>query len=490
MKEPIPIIPTLKPEYKQHLAYTYLNDNVTQFLLFGGGAGGGKTWLGCEWLLTNCYKYPGTKWFISRKELKAIVLSDYVTWQKVCKYHKIPANDWTYNGQYNYIEFVKGSARGSRIDFLDCIEKPSDPDFKRLGSLEFTGGWIEEAGEVNFKAFDVLKSRIGRHMNNEYGLHPAKMLLTCNPTQNWLFRIFYKPHRDGELPVGYAFVKSLYNDNSHTRDYYGNVLNAITDATTKARLRDGLWEYTADDLNLVSYDAILDVFSNPRVNIPPQRYLTADVARFGADASVFIRWFGYEIYKVERKTKMNNTQVEAEIRDISTKHNIPYANVVVDENGVGGGVVDHLPGVNGYMGSWGAIKESESVQNPIFPHKKLAYKNIRTQCAFKLAEKINQRELSITDEELDEETKNMIIEELQQLKRVDTASDKPLQLLPKEDIKDALGRSPDLLDAMIMRIYLELIESEKNKNKYNPVNRTVMAQHGVQSQYGGVGWGQ
>ena len=40
------IQPTIRPLPKQNLAWTKLLDNETKYLLFGGGAGGGKSWLG------------------------------------------------------------------------------------------------------------------------------------------------------------------------------------------------------------------------------------------------------------------------------------------------------------------------------------------------------------------------------------------------------------------------------------------------------------
>ena len=42
---------TLKPLPRQHDAYKRLLDDVTRFILYGGAAGGGKSWLGNEWLL-------------------------------------------------------------------------------------------------------------------------------------------------------------------------------------------------------------------------------------------------------------------------------------------------------------------------------------------------------------------------------------------------------------------------------------------------------
>src|SRR3990167_4971386 len=139
------ITPTIKPERKQHLAYLKLWDDQTFFVLMGGGAGGGKSWLGAEWLIVNCYRYPGSRWFIGRNELKRLMGSSFITFQKVCKHHQIPRDDWKLNGQYNYIEFKNGS----RIDLLDLKYTPSDPMYERFGSTEYTDGALDEAGEIH-----------------------------------------------------------------------------------------------------------------------------------------------------------------------------------------------------------------------------------------------------------------------------------------------------------------------------------------------------
>src|SRR5689334_5224066 len=103
------MVPTLQPTPKQHQAYQYLQNNYTKYMFFGGGAGGGKSWLGCEWLMTNCYFYPGSKWYIGREELKRLMNSTYLTFLKVCKHHQIPRSDWRLDGKYNFIEFQNGS---------------------------------------------------------------------------------------------------------------------------------------------------------------------------------------------------------------------------------------------------------------------------------------------------------------------------------------------------------------------------------------------
>ena len=153
---------------------------------------------------------------------------------------------------------------GSEIVLLDLTFYPQkDPMFERLGSKEFTGGWIEEAGEVHYMAYEVLKSRIGRHLNEEYGLE-AKMLITCNPKKNWLYKHFYKPHIDGTLPKDCAFVQALVYDNPFITPDYIRTLESIGVKSIRLRLLLGKWEYESNANQLADYDAILDCFTNER----------------------------------------------------------------------------------------------------------------------------------------------------------------------------------------------------------------------------------
>ena len=129
----------LKHEKQEH-ALKILTDNEHVELLYGGAAGGAKSWTGAVWLLFMCLCYPGSKWFIGRAELKRITQSTLITFYKVCNQYGVDDTLYKYNGQYNYIEFFNGS----RIDLLDLQYKPGDPLYERYGSIEYTGGWIEE----------------------------------------------------------------------------------------------------------------------------------------------------------------------------------------------------------------------------------------------------------------------------------------------------------------------------------------------------------
>jgi len=442
------ITPNIKPEPKQYKAYQKLWDNITSFIFFGGGAGGGKSWLGAEWLLQNCYRYPGTKWFIGRNELTRLMGSSFTTFQKVCVFHNIPKEDWSLNGQYHYIQFKNGS----RIDLVDLKFLPSDPMYQKLGSLEYTGGWIEEGGEVHFLAFDVLKTRVGRWANTENNLFPAKILITCNPAQNWIYRIAYKPWKNNSLPPEYAFIRALYSDNSYTREQYEKQLNSVTDNVTRARLRDGLWEYMAGDNALTNYDAVSDLFTNTPEE-STEKYASADVARFGSDQTVVGAWKGFELDEIISKTHRGIDQTSQDLKELLGRRSIPYSHAIVDEDGVGGGVVDVTTGVKGFVGNSSALRTKEEVSDD---KPKQNFANLRSQCGFMLADAINNHKIAITAK-ISEKEKEMIIEDLLHLlKRKETPNESALGLISKEEIKENLGRSPDYGDMMSMRMYFEL----------------------------------
>ena len=52
---------------KQTEALDYLEDGKTIEVLFCGGAGGGKSVLGCYWLLKCALKYPGSRYLMARR---------------------------------------------------------------------------------------------------------------------------------------------------------------------------------------------------------------------------------------------------------------------------------------------------------------------------------------------------------------------------------------------------------------------------------------
>lgn len=434
------MIVKIQPTNKQYLAWQYWLDSVTRFVFFGGGAGGGKSWHICEKRLYEAYAYPGIRSFIGRKELKRLMQSTFITWTKVCSFHKIPKNDWWLDGKYNVIHFRNGST----IDLLDLDFQPSDPEFQRFGSLEYTNGDIEEAGEIQFKAFDVLKSRVGRHRNEEFGLLP-KIGLTANPDKNWLYTLFYKPWKAGTLAAQYAFVQALYDDNPFTKEVYGKQLAEITDRITRQRLMQGIWEYESEH-TLIEYDAITDLFTNtiPESN---DKFLIVDAARFGGDRIIFTFWRGLHCYKTVIKTMQGTDRTEDDIRQFAITETIAYSHILVDEDGIGGGIVDHLKGIKGFTAN------HRPFENPVTKEAE-NFDNLKAQCAYKLAELVNTHQMKVSNP--NESERQSLIEELEQIRSRDADKDGKRKIEPKDEVKRTIGRSPDYGDCFIMRMYFEL----------------------------------
>lgn len=452
--------PQIRPTLKQEEAWQKLLDLTTRFLLFGGGAGGGKTWLYCEWLLVTAYRYPGSRGFVARNELKRLMNSTYITWTKVCAHHSIPKSHWSLDGKYNVIRFKNGST----IDLLDVAYKPTDPDYDRFGSTEYSHGFGEEVQEWHFKAFDVLKSRIGRHKIVHQGndiTPPPKFGLSCNPSKGWPYRVFYKPWRDSTLAPEYAFIQSLYTDNPHIVEEYGRQLEQIADRAQRQRLMEGNWDYDDEAGTLMHFDNIRDMFTNTVVK-DGHKYMTVDVARYGRDKTVINLWDGLESYRRERYQEQGTDKTILLIKDFAASERIPYSHIIVDEDGVGGGVVDQMPGVKGFMAATSPVPTRTMIRRQMLPKAALdlegkqavaPFQNLKAQCGFKLAELVETHRIAAKAGGDDDE----IAEDLAQIRQKDMDKDGKLKLVPKDEVREALGRSPDTGDTFLMRMYFELL---------------------------------
>lgn len=431
---------SLSDKQKEALNILINNDKIKE-PLYGGGAGGGKTWLGCTWLVFNCLAYPDTKWFIGRKSIKDLEGSVQVSINKVCKFYGI--KEPLYNGKSNWFKFDNGS----QIDFKECRYRPEDPLYERLGSIEYTSGWIEEGGEIPFDAYDTLKSRIGRHNNELYNL-TSKIFITCNPKKNWMYKDFYKPWKLGELEERKCFIPALVTDNEYLGEDYLDNLNSIKDTAKKERLLKGNWEYDDDPTALIdSYDAILDIFNNKVSG--GKKYITCDAARFGSDRAVIFVWDGLILIDYYILDISKTTEISSKIKEFQKKYTVPNRHTLVDSDGVGGGVVDEV-GCVGFINNSSAFKIKDNSN----------YDNLKSQCGFKLADVVNESLLSI-ECDLPEKIKEQIIEEFEQLKRDDVDDNKKKRLIKKDLIKSNIGRSPDFLDTFLMRMYFEFTKPKR-----------------------------
>lgn len=441
---------------KQKEALDILHDASTMELLFGGGAGGGKSRLGCIWAITNCLQYDGVRGLIGREELKAIKESTLLTFFDVCsEVGLVEGQDYLYNMSESTITFLQ---TGSAIYLKELKWYPTDPNFDRLGSTEYTFAFIDEAQQIRKKAKDIVRSRI-RYKLRENKLI-AKLLMTVNPSKGFLYTEFYKPSKEGKLSPQKKFLQALLKDNPYIDPNYIENLRGL-DLETQERLLYGNWEYDDDPSALMKYEALLDLFSNV-VNVErgadgkvpnSQKFIICDVARFGGDKTTISYWEGLAVKRLAVYTKLQTTpdpldpdkpSVAGKLKEWRELYGVPLSNVLADEDGVGGGVVDYLH----CKGFQGGRKPFPMPNNRAIPQN---FNNLRSQCCFKLAEHVNQRKIALPLNSTD--LRDQIIQELEQIKAKDHDKDGKLQIIPKDEIKDKIGRSPDLADNLMMRMF-------------------------------------
>lgn len=232
---------------KQSDAWHFLEDKETTEILYGGGAGGGKSWLGCLWHIIRRIKYPGSRGLIGRAKISTLEQSTLVTlFEVAAKMGYVSGRDFNYSSTKHIITW----ANGSKTILKDLFFYPADPDFTSLGSTEYTDAFIDEATEITLKAFEIVNSRI-RWKLDEYGIIP-KILLTCNPGPGWVKdKFIVNKNKAIELKPYQRFVKALITDNPREdfKALYMEQLSRMTSDYDKARLIHGDWEAAREVLN-------------------------------------------------------------------------------------------------------------------------------------------------------------------------------------------------------------------------------------------------
>ena len=169
-----------------------------------------------------------------------------------------------------------------------------------------------------------------------------------------------------------------------------------------------------------------------------EKYISADIARLGKDRSVICVWQGLHLIEIHELRKQPITTVVSKIKELCAAQGIKLSNVICDEDGVGGGVVDSLK-CRGFLNG-GRAKQPDR------------YTNQKAECYFKLAELIEQNKVIFKVNQF----RDVIIQELDMIRRRQPEADGKLAVISKDEIARMHGKSPDYADAIMMRVYFEL----------------------------------
>jgi hypothetical protein len=167
-----------------------------------------------------------------------------------------------------------------------------------------------------------------------------------------------------------------------------------------------------------------------------EKFIGVDVARSGADTTVFLFREGSVVRDIEVHRTNSTMDVVGWLIQFVEKHQVPWLNVLVDVIGIGAGVVDRLR------------EQKHDAQAVHFGQvlKSIQYLNTRAYCYWKVREALNpesEHPLAIPEKFSRLATELMAIEH-----KYNSAGQ--IQIESKENIKKKLGHSPDQADALAL----------------------------------------
>ncbi|MFF6951814.1 hypothetical protein ACFZAD_24545 [Streptomyces iakyrus] len=478
---------------KQQTALNLLDDPYVVELLFGGGAGGGKSWLVSLWAVLQCRQYAGIRIGLGRKELTNL----RKTTGQTLLGEVFPLLGVKEGRDFRYSPLVDPGIyfkNGSAILFVDLAPAPSDPNFDRLGSLNLTHVIIEEAAEIAARAKNVFSSRKNRKLNKEYGI-TGKAILTCNPGQNFVREQFYEPWLalgggDAQVwpysndvgepvlvevngvmhPAKRAYVKSLPTDNPFLSANYVQTLKSLG-PVERRRLLKGDWDFDDDDAKLFKpyLFQLVDEVPDSQDN-----YGGCDPSR-GGDACVFSHLKGNVVVDQVKLTIPRDdpnldigTYVAERYIEFCQQRGIGYNHAALDVVGIGASVLDacnrlgfHVRAFNAgsthgirRLDRWGNIlknprPEDEAQTIPLFDM-------IRSQNFYDMAQAAHKGELLFLRElpyyaELKRDLADHKYETVERKTVVES----------KKRMKVRIGRSPDYADSLQSAWWVRANEGEQ-----------------------------
>lgn len=420
------------------VAKHWLDPEVSD-IAYGGSKGSGKSYLGASLIFGDALIYPGTHYFIARKKLNDLRKYTQPTIEEVLTDWGLDERYYSFNGQDNYYTLYNGS----KVFLLEAAYLPTDPDFERFGSIQMTRGWVEEAGELHPKAKAMLQGTIGRWKNDFYNL-PGKLLVTLNPSKNFVYEDYYLANKECRLPDYRKFVQALPTDNKMLpKNYIRDLMRALKgDEKSIKRLVYGDWEYDDNPYSMYDYDHICNLFTNSFVKAQGLKYITADIAYMGADIFTVFVWHGFRVIKTYGIDKIDETAIGTKLKELAEEHGVPFSNITYDADGLRKFTANSLS----------KLTAAKPFINNAAPVKDKQFKNLKTECAFMLKEYLEKNLIFIADTTF----KKQIMSDLEQICREPTDDEGKIKLESKKELKKRTGRSPDWFDALLMRFIFEL----------------------------------
>lgn len=442
----------LKYDPQRNKKQLLFHEAPEMYKLFGGAMGGGKTGALINEGQMLCFDYPGNFGLLLRRTSPSF--RDTVLPQMEKFIDKRTIINWNKVEKYIYYK------NGSKIRYGGLGDDPDDWD--KFMSGEY--GWIalEEADQFTEEQFIMLSTRLRLNLP---GIRYF-FLLSCNPNVGWIKERFLEKNLEDHV-----FIPSLPEDNKENlpANYIPNMKKILTPLLYD-QLMKGNWDAVGEPDNIYVYLAIRAAMKR-RVKASLPLEIGVDVARserHTSDETVITLREGLrvEIYNTAKGHDLMKTTgliwkcVAERILPV-WKEQATKITIKVDADGLGSGVVDRLKEQRGEKQSlytqWVLKNISQEKKKKLAeekfkvyikiieihgagkPKDPLKFKNIRSEIHWGLRELLDIISLP-NDREL--------LTQLMSIK-YDRNSAGQLFIIPKDKIKEKLGRSPDQAESVI-----------------------------------------
>lgn len=429
------------------------------YKLFGGAMGGGKTAALINECEALCYEYPGNFGLLLRKTFPSFRNTVLPQLEKFTPKEAV----YSWNETAKRIFFINGSVLlyGGLGDSRD--------DWEKFMSGEYGFIALDQAEQFTEEDFIMLSTRLRLNIPNIRYF----FLLSCNPNIGWIKERFLEKTIDEHV-----FIPSLPEDNKENLppNYISNMKEILTPVLYEALMK-GNWDAVGEPDNVYAYTAIRAAMKRRAkssfpyevgVDVARGERHTADqtviTLREGLHVVIYNEAKGHDLMKTAGKTWECCTEEilpkwYKELSNFKDHHN--KITIKVDADGLGGGVVDRLKEqkreksdiFTKYVLSKVSKAEREALVKEGFkvyikiveihgsatPKDPVKFKNLRAEIHWGLRELLNL--LSLPDN-------RELLTQLMSIKYgVDSAG--RIFIVPKDKIKQTLGRSPDTAESVI-----------------------------------------
>ncbi len=415
---------------KQVQAYNALCRPEVRRLMYGGAKGGGKSFFLCTWAFKYAVdvihefrlkpsKNPPHIGWIGRKQAVDFTGSTLQTWRTDIPEQYYEVKSGTEKDPKHILICDRVAIDFGGLDKQDAVNK--------FNSAEYGFIAIDQAEECTKDDISVLRGSLRKTIKGKPLQY--KELYTANPRQCWLKDEFITTPQ-----LGNVFVPALPKDNpALPPSYTQTLIDAFGYRPELLRAyMEGDWSQLEGENQVILDKWLVSAMTAP--SLFKGKILACDVARFGDDKTEIRLLDGSQIAYEETMGYSRTTEVSSRLTELSRENGDCL--IVVDEIGVGGGVVDQLYDRGRNVMPFNGAQKADLEEK---------YYNRRAEAWWETAEHFSKTELGCT--RMSAELRADLCAPTYEFRQG------KILIESKEAIKERLHRSPDKGDCYVMGIW-------------------------------------